>query len=245
MISIDKKKCLVIASTEISLKIESFLKEKYSIICKMSIERSFPDLRNYLISCIIIYVNSSFLKSPVDLFRLKQQFPAIPAIALVNDHNLNIAQLCGEGGIDFVVSVTDMQKLTEIIQIAVCMKNSRVSLAEIGIDLNQCSPQVLKVVKIIEKMYLRLTSVKEVSDLMGISEWTLSKYFKRCCPIRPKQLIAHLKIKHSANLMKNPGLSLKEIARLVGYSNQSRFNECFHRIMVVSPSEYRNMAKKT
>jgi len=245
MIGSNKKKCLVIANTEISLQIESVLKNRFIVICKINIDRVLSILQNHLISCIIIYVDNFFIKFPGALFRLKHQFPAIPAIAVMSDHDLELARLCGEAGMDFVISVAEMQKLIETTQLAICMKNSRVSFVEFGIDLTQCSPQVIEAIKIIEKMYLRLKNVQDVSDLMGISESTLSKYFKRCCPIGPKQLIAHLKIKHSVNLMKNPGLSFKEIARLLGYSCQSRFNESFHRIMVVSPSEYRKMAKKT
>jgi len=185
------------------------------------------------------------MKFPEALFRLKHQFPAIPVIAVMSDHDLELARLCGEAGMNFVIYVAEMQKLIETTQLAIRRKNSRVSFVELGIDLTQCSPQVLKAIKIIEKMYLRLKNVQDVSDLMGISECTLSKHFKRCCPIGPKKLITHLKIKHSADLINNHGLSFKEIAKLVGYSNQIRFNECFHRIMGVSPSEYRKMAKKT
>jgi len=239
----NKHLCVILASMDMSLKIKALLKDLYSVSCKPGSDRAIFALRNHLVSCIIIHVDSSFPKWSVELFHLKHQFPAIPKIALIADHDLELARLCGEAGIDFVVS--DMQKLVETTQLIVCRKNSKVSVAELGIDLNQCSPQVMKAITIIEKMYLQLTNVQEVSDLMGISECTLSEYFRRCCPVGPKKLLTLLKIKHAVYLMENPGLSLKEIAKLVGYSNQSRFNECFHRIMRISPGEYRKMAKKT
>ena len=48
-----------------------------------------------------------------------------------------------------------------------------------------------------------------------------------------------LKMYHAVHLMKNPGLNLKEISKLVGYSNQRRFNESFHRVFGMSPLEWR------
>ena len=48
-----------------------------------------------------------------------------------------------------------------------------------------------------------------------------------------------LKIHHAVRLMKNPGLSIKEIGELVGYTDQRRFNESFHRVFGISPLEWR------
>jgi len=117
--------------------------------------------------------------------------------------------------------------------------NSRISLSECGIDLSCCSPKVREAIQIMNKKYLTLKSVKEISDELGISEATLSNYFKRYYPIGPKKLLTTFKIRHAIYLMKNFELSLKEIAYLVGYPNQRRFSECFRRILGISPNKYR------
>ncbi|MFX0135732.1 MAG: helix-turn-helix domain-containing protein [Candidatus Hodarchaeota archaeon] len=74
---------------------------------------------------------------------------------------------------------------------------------------------------------------------MDISEITLSREFKKYWSIGPKQLLMLFKLKHTTYLMKNPGLSLSEISELVGFSDQRRFNECFHRFLGNSASECR------
>jgi AraC-like DNA-binding protein len=51
----------------------------------------------------------------------------------------------------------------------------------------------------------------------------------------------HIRIKKASELLKNPNLSVTEIAFFVGYGSFSQFMRVFKTIYGVSPKEYRRM----
>lgn len=145
--------CLVLTAPEMFLRIESLLKNRYSLVCKTDVYGAISFMRNQLIECIIIQADDRFIISSVELLRLRTQFPMIPTIIIIKDQNLKFARLCGELGVEYVISI--------------------------------------------------------------------------------------LKLRYAMHLMKNSGLRINEIGRLVGYSDPRRFNECFHRILGIAPVECR------
>jgi AraC-like DNA-binding protein len=231
--------CLVLTAPEMFLRIESLLKNRYSFIWKTDVDVAISFTRNQLIECIIIQADDRFIISSVELLRLRTQFPMIPTIIIIKDQNLKFARLCGELGVEYVISISELRELGAVVKRAIYEKCPEISFSAFGIDMRRCSPRVQEALKIIKEEYIKLMSVREISDLMGISESTLTKYFGRCCPIGPKRLLTFLKLRYAMHLMKNPGLRINEIGRLVGYSDPRRFNECFHRILGISPVECR------
>lgn len=119
-------------------------------------------------------------------------------------------------------------------------KYPRIVWSDLGIDVRQCSNLARKALNILEIMYLKLKSIQNMCDDLGITHETLSREFMKCCNVGPKKLLTILKIRHAIYLFGNPGLSLKEISAIVGYSNEHRLVECFNRLLGMSPTHFRN-----
>lgn len=108
-----------------------------------------------------------------------------------------------------------------------------------GINPKNGSPFLQQVLEFVKNNYLNICSVSEVADYFLVSQGTLSTRFNQECSTGLKNMIISLKLEHARCLMKNKGLSLKEIARLVGFSNPIRFNEQFRKKYGISPGKYR------
>ena len=91
-----------------------------------------------------------------------------------------------------------------------------------------------------ENIHSNIT-IKDLSILTGFNESYFSRYFKHHIGISPKQYILKTKINFAKHLLADKGLTVKETAALVGFSDQFIFSKKFKSICGVSPSSYKNM----
>lgn len=81
--------------------------------------------------------------------------------------------------------------------------------------------------------------VKEITDILGVSQPYLYKVFKNRCNMSPKEYINNLKISKAAELLKNTSLNISEIAYSVGYEDPLSFSKFFKNKTGFSPKNYR------
>ena len=229
-----KKSCLILGVSAISERIESKLKRNYSILHAKTIDQAVFLIGGYLVNCIVVYINGYLETSPVDLVRLKAEFPAIPLIGVIPDSELESTEFC-----DYTIPKSNLSELCGAVELALRERGPDLSFDKYGIDFHQCSGLVQKALRILKERCLELKNVRELSNELGISLETLSREFRQYCNIGPKRVLMKLKIEYACHLMKNPGLSLKGISGLLGFSDVHRLNESFHHVKGVSPSEYR------
>lgn len=231
--------CLVISNTNVFHEVEFALGNNYSVIRNSRIDEAYNFLRINAILCIIIQIDGDVEKSPTPLASLRNQFPGIPMIGLSTEFDLEAIRRCGEIGMESVLSINEISTLSNLLKSIVHNKYKGISLTEFGVEREQCSVLVQKALTILENNYLKLCSVQEIAEILGVSQVTLATETNNCIPVGLKRLLIYLKVKHAVFLMRNPGLSLKEIAIITGFSDQRRFNECFHRIFGTSPTRCR------
>ena len=75
--------------------------------------------------------------------------------------------------------------------------------------------------------------------LVGMSEPTFSKYFKRATGQNFSDLVRKLRLAHARRLLENSDKAISEICYEVGFSNLSNFNRHFLNDAGVTPREYR------
>lgn len=78
----------------------------------------------------------------------------------------------------------------------------------------------------------------EVASGLGMSDRTLQRYL-RDRNVTFKQLVDETRHQLSLNYLKDPKMSLTEVALLLGYSELSAFNHAFRRWTGLTPREYR------
>lgn len=102
------------------------------------------------------------------------------------------------------------------------------------------SEYVRYAVDYIENNYAN-TSVADVADYLGIDRSYLSAIFKQIQGISPNEFLVRVRMKESSRLLRNPLMSIRDIARYVGYEDSLTFSKAFKRFFGVSPKNYREM----
>lgn len=130
------------------------------------------------------------------------------------------------------------------VQIKIC---GRTEIAEVYEGMRkyarkvmECRPIVMDARKYIYEHYgQRELDLTQVAAAIGCNPSYLSRMMKQELGISFKDFLTMLRINEAIHLMRNPGLSLNQIAEKVGYSNQHYFSAAFKNCQGVSPSEFR------
>jgi AraC family transcriptional regulator len=95
--------------------------------------------------------------------------------------------------------------------------------------------------RIIERMrsFSSDLSLQALASESGYSRVHFIRMFKAATGYSPHNYLLNLKLERARELLKNPSMSLIDIALDCGFSSHSHMSRLFHRIVGVTPSDYR------
>lgn len=83
-------------------------------------------------------------------------------------------------------------------------------------------------------------SVTDIAHRLGYTPEHLTRLFKKERSEPPSKLFLTLKLQQACILLNESDLSIREIAKLVGFSNLPHFYKVFNNKYNTSPTAYRN-----
>lgn len=87
--------------------------------------------------------------------------------------------------------------------------------------------------------YNKQISIPELCNFVYLSESYFSHTFKARFGLSPKNFILTTRINKAKELLSSTDLKINEIAEMVGFSSQQRFNDAFKRLENLTPLKYR------
>ena len=102
-----------------------------------------------------------------------------------------------------------------------------------------------RVQRIIDRMHgdpSRTFSLGEMAEAVNLSPPYFCYLFKSITGVPPAKYLKSLRLQQAATLLTTTFLSVKEIVRRVGCTDDSHFVRDFKRTYGMTPSEYRNSA---
>ncbi|MCI1723617.1 MAG: response regulator [Lachnospiraceae bacterium] len=102
---------------------------------------------------------------------------------------------------------------------------------------------VSKAKKYIDENYRKDLSLDEVSKIVNISPYYFSKLFKEETGENFIEYVTEARIRGAKELLADPGISIKEVCAMSGYSDPNYFSRIFKKYEGVTPSEYRENMK--
>lgn len=81
-------------------------------------------------------------------------------------------------------------------------------------------------------------SPQVICDIFGISQTYLSRLFRKYSHMGFNKSLNYFRIERAKEIMRKEGLFIKDVASMVGYSDQFYFSRIFRSITGCSPSEY-------
>ena len=86
-------------------------------------------------------------------------------------------------------------------------------------------------------------SLEAVAEKFFYNKHYLCRIFKAAAGISVGKYIAAVRIRHAAEFLRN-GSSVQESGRKAGFKNNSNFISTFHKVMDVSPGQYRQLCRQ-
>lgn len=97
---------------------------------------------------------------------------------------------------------------------------------------------------VISKNYYRDASNEEYANMCHMSESYFLKRFKAYTGTSPQHYKTVCRVENAEKLLANSNYKITEISHIVGFGNSMYFSRVFHKIKGVSPTEFREQAKK-
>jgi transcriptional regulator GlxA family with amidase domain len=98
---------------------------------------------------------------------------------------------------------------------------------------------ILKVQHWLQGRSGRPTVVASMAETAGLEERTFLRRFKAATGLKPVEYVQHLRIGKARELLEFTRRPVDQIAWSVGYEDATAFRRVFHRILGLSPGEYR------
>ncbi len=102
------------------------------------------------------------------------------------------------------------------------------------------SHSMYEVLRYIDREYLQINSVKDISDTLSYSEYYLSHLFKEKMGITMKEYLNRKKIAHAMELLEQCDLTIEQISDHLKFTSPRVFRRVFKQYTGSTPSSYRD-----
>lgn len=96
----------------------------------------------------------------------------------------------------------------------------------------------------IDHHYMEAITLESLAKTFFVSKYYLSHMFKEMTATSPIRYLTEQRIREASQKLASSSYSIKEIARLAGYSNEVYFAQVFHKETGMTPAAYRRKMQK-
>lgn len=98
-------------------------------------------------------------------------------------------------------------------------------------------------IKFLESHFARPLRLNEIATAARLSPIYLERVFKRVTGSSPMAYLARLRVTRARHLLRQTGMTVKEVAGAVGFEEASYFTRVFRKIEGLPPMRYRQMTR--
>ncbi|MFC7055034.1 helix-turn-helix transcriptional regulator [Enterococcus alcedinis] len=91
-----------------------------------------------------------------------------------------------------------------------------------------------------ENNYAKEISIEQLATLYYVSPTYLSKIFKDLTGVSPINYLIQIRLKNAHQMLEKQDLTVKEVAKAVGYEDAYHFSKSFKKHFGISPSIVKN-----
>ena len=174
-----------------------------------------------------------------------REFPRISTVALVTTvapDAPRVAMSLGSSGITQLVDVREPHGWADLRKLLLASRGSdvqREALTQLSIDLAGAHPECWRFFESLFLVSPRLSTVRDLSQQLGVLPSTLMSRFFRARLPAPKRYLAEARLIRAARLFENPGFSIANVANHLDYSSPQSFGRHVQTLLNLTAGEFR------
>jgi AraC-like DNA-binding protein len=113
------------------------------------------------------------------------------------------------------------------------------------LNINSRTDEIILTAKsIMENQFTQKVNLEKIAEELKISYAWFRKYFKKNTGYSPYDYLLNIRINHAKFLLKNSGLSVKEVSKAAGFESQQQFSRTFRNKTGQTPGGFRSASLK-
>jgi YesN/AraC family two-component response regulator len=183
----------------------------------------------------------------------KMKFPSIPIVMLISEQSAEVVLWALRARIFDVlikpVTAQEVLRITERLAPILAAKrkqSSRANIAGIGVlpaevrfrTRNQEHHKLATVKDFIAKNYAQQIEEADVAQMCSMNAFRFSRVFRKAFGTTFRDYLADCRIKQAQRLLRNPDITITDVASIVGFNDPSYFARLFRKRVGVSPTSF-------
>jgi AraC-like DNA-binding protein len=216
----------------------------FAVVHRDSIPDAVRVVRERAVDAVLVSVHRCGADQMELLSLLVREFPTIPTVALVSQHDPGAIEMLlrlGASGVRQVVDVTSptgWNRLRQIVGQPATRAVSRIQGPVLD-SLRDAPADARLFLEALIRLAAEVPTVTGVAAQLSVRPSTLMSRFARAGLPSPKNYLAAIRLLHAAHLFETSGLSVADVAYRLEYSSPQSFGRHLRAMLGVTALEFR------
>jgi AraC-like DNA-binding protein len=216
----------------------------FAVLHRDSIPEAMRAVRERPVDAVLVSVHRCVPEQVEVLGHLVREFPGIPTVALVSQHDASSTEMLlrlGASGVRQVVDVTSPAGWSRLRQIVGQPATRAVARIQTPIlrTLNEAPPDARLFFEAMIRLAPETPTVTALAERLYVRPSTLMSRFARAGLPSPKNYLAAVRLLHAAYLFEASGLSVADVAYRLEYSSPQSFGRHLRAMLGLTALEFR------
>jgi AraC-like DNA-binding protein len=216
----------------------------FAVVHRDSVPDAVRVVRERPVDAVLVSVHRCAPEQIAAVGRLVRDFPGIPTVALVSQHNAGATEMLlrlGASGVRQVVDVTVPAGWAQLRQVVGQPATRAVARIQGPIleALGEAPPDARLFVEVMVRLAPETPTVRKLSSRLHVRPSTLMSRFSRAGLPSPKNYLAAVRLLHAAHLFEAGGLSVADVSYRLEYSSPQSFGRHLRTMLGITSSEFR------
>ncbi len=216
----------------------------FAVIHRDSVPDAVRVVRERSVDAVLVSVHRCVPEQIAAVGRLVRDFPGIPTVALLSQHDAGATEMLlrlGASGVRQVVDVTSAAGWSQLRHVVGQPATRAVSRIQGPIldALDEAPADARLFMEVMIRLAPETPTVRKLSERVHVRPSTLMSRFARAGLPSPKNYLAAVRLLHAAHLFEAGGLSVADVSYRLEYSSPQSFGRHLRTMLGITSSEFR------